>query len=89
MRKKIVKVFIISIILGIVITMITGLFLNQGQYLGSSRWGYPVYWLSQMVVGPEYSPPLNVVWLNLLIDITIWSILFIVILIIVFRNKMD
>ncbi|MCK4364765.1 MAG: hypothetical protein KAW45_01815 [Thermoplasmatales archaeon] len=88
MRKKLIQIIIISIIVGIIITLITGLFSNQENFLGSSRWGYPLHWLSRMIVGPQYSPPLNIVWLNLIIDIVIWSIIVLVILLIVFRKNL-
>ena len=87
MRKKLIQITIISVIVGIIITVITGLLSNQGNFVGSGRWGYPVHWLSRIIVGPQYSPPTNIVWLNLMIDIVIWSIVILVILIIVFRNR--
>jgi len=88
MNKKLIRIIIISILIGLIITLITGLFLNlEETYLGSSRWGYPIYWLSQMIVGPQYSPPLNIVWLNLVIDILVWSVLVFLILVIVFREE--
>jgi len=73
--RKIIKLIIFFIIIGLIITLITGLFSNLDTLVGVSRWGYPLYWLSKMVIGPQYSPPLDIVWLNLIIDVIIWSII--------------
>ena len=72
--KKMIQLIIFFIIIGLIITLITGLFSNLDTIVGASIWGYPLHWLSKMVVGSQYSPPLDVVWLNLIIDIMIWSI---------------
>ena len=87
--KNILKIVIFSsIIAGIAITLLTGLFHNEGGIIGSSRWGYPIHWLSKMVVGPQYTAPQEIVWSNLIYDITIWTFVSLFILLIVFRKKM-
>jgi hypothetical protein len=86
-RKKILQIVIISIILGITITIITGFFLNTEKYIGSSRWGYPLPWLSKIIVNPKYSPTLNIIWPNLIINITFISTLIFLILFIALRKK--
>ena len=54
MKKIMIFSIITSVILGIIITLFTGIFLNQGL-LGANWWGYPFAWLTQAVLGPEYS----------------------------------
>ena len=63
---------ILSIAIGIVIALITGLFPHPTEGLiGTRKWGYPFYWLSQ-VVYPGAKIHTN--WSNLIIDILIWVI---------------
>ncbi|UCD00942.1 MAG: hypothetical protein JSV23_08660 [Promethearchaeota archaeon] len=70
MVKVIVKL-LLSIIGGIIITLITGFFTTPMLFLiGSDTWGFPFYWLSQIIYpGAEK----NVNWSNLILDILIWS----------------
>jgi len=65
---------IISIISGIVLTIILG-FVSYppGDLIGTQKWGYPIYWLSQVVYP---SAPVEVFWLNLFFDCAIWIICF-------------
>lgn len=88
MKKNLTLIIIGSIIAGIVISLITGLFSNNAGFSGSGRWGYPLHWLSKMLVGPQYTAPLEIVWLNLVYDIIIWSFIILLILLIAFRKKM-
>ena len=88
MKKNLTLILIGSIIAGIVITLITGLFTNQGGFVGSCRWGYPIHWLTKMVVGPQYTAPQEIVWTNLIYDIIIWTLISLFILLIIFRKKM-
>ena len=87
MKKIVYKLIISSLIIGIVITLITGLFTHP-DIVGANWWGYPLTWLTQAVLSPEYSPPLNINWLNLIIDIVVWTIIAFVILVAIFRKKL-
>jgi len=64
------RIPIYSILTGILITLITGLF--QNVFLsGVSYWGYFLPWLSKAVYP---GATLNVKWVNLFADIVIWSV---------------
>jgi len=65
------KTPIYSILAGILITLITGLFPNV-FLLGVSYWGYFLPWLSKVAYP---GATLNVKWVNLFVNIVIWSVL--------------
>ena len=65
------KAPICSILAGTFITLITGLFPNV-FLLGVSYWGYFLPWLNRLVY---LGATLNVIWVNLFVDIVIWSVL--------------
>jgi hypothetical protein len=69
-----VKLVVYSIIGGLVVTLLTGLFTNMpAALLGAVHYGYPFAWLIRLVIAPEYFPwRINI--LNLIMDIVIWSI---------------
>jgi hypothetical protein len=65
------KTPIYSILVGTLITLITGLFPNV-FLLGVSYWGYFLPWLNKVVYP---GATLNVIWVNLFVNIVIWSVL--------------
>jgi hypothetical protein len=66
---KLKYILILSIALGIVIALITGLFPHTTEgMIGVRKWGYPFYWLSQVVYP---GAKINLNWSNLIIDILI------------------
>ena len=72
MKNKLI--LIVSIISGIILTVILGFVpYPTGDLIGTQKWGYPIYWLSQAVYP---SAPFEVSWLNLFFDCTIWIICF-------------
>lgn len=72
MKNKLILIF--SIICGIVLTVILGFApYPTGDLIGTQKWGYPIYWLSQAVYP---SAPFEVSWLNLFFDCAIWIICF-------------
>ena len=80
--------FIISsVVIGVIIALFTGIF-PHSEIVGANWWGYPLVWLTQAVLSPGYSPPLNVIWLNLIIDIVVWSVIVFLFLFVVFRKKL-
>jgi hypothetical protein len=87
MEKIKYKLIFISLTFGIVITLVSSLF-SHPNVVGANWWGYPLTWLTQVVVSPEYSPPLNVNWFNLIIDIIFWTIISLVIIFALFKKKM-
>jgi hypothetical protein len=65
------KTPIYSILAGLLITLITGLFPNV-FLLGISYFGYFLPWLRRTAYA---GASLEVVWVNLFVDIVIWSVL--------------
>jgi hypothetical protein len=69
-----VKVVILSLIGGVVITLLTGLLSNTPAMLvGAVHYGYPVPWLFRLVLAPEYFP-WRVDMAALVADIIVWTI---------------
>ena len=66
---------ILSVIGGVILTLLTGLISNTPpMFVGATHYGYPLAWLVQLVLAPEYFPwQVNV--LNLIVDIVIWIII--------------
>ena len=72
MKNKLILIF--SIIGGIVLTVILGFIpYPTGGLIGTQKWGYPIYWLSQVIYP---NAPFEVSWLNLFFDCAIWIICF-------------
>ena len=72
MKNKLILIF--SIIFGISLTIILGFVpYPTGDLLGTQKWGYPIYWLSQAVYP---SAPLEISWLSLFFDCAIWIVCF-------------
>ena len=87
MKKAIVCSIILSITLGIIITLFTGLFTWPGV-VGATWWGYPFFWMSKAVVGPGYIAPLIIWWNNLIFDSIFWSIVVFLILLVFYKKKL-
>jgi len=68
------KLGIVSVIVGTLITLLTG-YINStpGQLVGATWYGLPATWLRYLVIGPQYNP-----WVvdttGLLADIVLWSV---------------
>jgi hypothetical protein len=72
---KPLKLLVLAVIGGIVITLLTGLLANTPEMLVGAVWyGYPLAWLVQMIVAPQYFP-----WvvrpLRLIADIVFWAVI--------------
>ena len=85
-KKRNIFTIIISIVYGTAITLISGFYSNTGGIEGAGKWGYPLYWKSKILASPNYSPPMNIEWIGLILDIMIWSILIYLILLIINRT---
>ena len=69
------RVVILSVIGGVILTLLTGLISNTPpMFVGATHYGYPLAWLVQLVLAPEYFPWRGNV-LNLIVDIVIWIII--------------
>jgi len=72
---------LISILGGVLVTLLTGLFPTTPPLLVGATWyGFPLAWLIRMIVAPEYNP-WRIELLNFFADIVIW---FVIVAIVVF-----
>lgn len=67
------KIFMYSIIGGVIITIVTGLINTANRLIGATRYGYPFSWLIRMIIAPQYFP-WRIDLTNLILDIVIWSV---------------
>jgi len=67
--KPFTKRIIIAVIVGGIITLLTGLLSNQPDLLGVNYWGYPLPWLKQVVYP---GTPKVILWDYLILDWLIW-----------------
>ena len=60
---------------GVVVALPTGLVSNMPpMWLGATLYGYPLAWLSRLVLAPEYVP-WRIDWANLIIDVVVWTVM--------------
>lgn len=68
------KIVILSLIGGVVITLLTGLLLNMpAPLLGAEHYGYPLPWLFRLILAPGYFP-WRVDVVALVVDLVAWTI---------------
>jgi hypothetical protein len=81
------RVTITAIVVGAFLALLTGLFSNTPPLIvGATHYGYPLPWLSRLIIAPQYFPwQVNVV--NLIGDILFWSIVVGLILLILRRAR--
>lgn len=71
MKVKLIVIFLVSFIEGLLITVITGFFpYPMNELIGSERWGFPFYWISQIVF-PGAEKIIN--WSNFILNTLLWS----------------
>lgn len=81
------KIVILSLLGGLVTTVLTGLLSNMPtMLLGAEHYGYPLAWLFRLVLAPEYSP-WRVDAVAMAADVIVWSILVGVVLFVRTRIK--
>lgn len=72
MKNKLI--IAISLVSGIILSLILGFIpYPTGNIIGSRKWGYPIYWLGQAIYP---NAPIEILWLNLILNCLIWLILF-------------
>lgn len=72
---------------GVSISLLAGLIPNTPPELMGAVWyGYPLPWLFEMVVAPQYYP-WSFIFVNLLIDVAIWSITFFLLRLLLIRVR--
>jgi len=68
------KTVILSLIGGVVITLLTGLLSNMPAMLvGAVHYGYPIPWLFRLILAPEYFP-WSVDVVAFVVDVVVWTI---------------
>ena len=68
------KITILSVIGGVVITLLTGLVSNMpAPLLGAEHYGYPLPWLFRLILAPEYFP-WRVDVMAFVVDVVVWII---------------
>jgi len=81
------KIVILSLIGGVVITLLTGLLSNMPtMLLGAEHYGYPLAWLFRLILAPEYFP-WRVDAIAMAADVIVWSIIVGVVLFVGTRIK--
>jgi hypothetical protein len=64
-----------AFVCGVAITLITGAFnTTPGGLVGATWYGFPVTWLSRLVIAPQYFP-WRVNWVGFIADVIVWMIL--------------
>jgi hypothetical protein len=77
------RIVILSVVGGVLITLLTGLISSTPSMLVGAVWyGYPLAWLFRLILAPEYFP-WRVDITALLVDIVAWSVVVAVVLFIV------
>jgi hypothetical protein len=76
-----------SVLGGLTVTLLTGLVSNTPPMLvGATLYGYPLPWLSRMIVAPQYYPwRMNTA--NLIVDLILWTLVIGALLLILARIK--
>jgi hypothetical protein len=68
------NIVILSLIGGVLITVLTGLLSNMPTpLLGAKHYGYPLPWLFRLVLAPEYFP-WRVDVVPLVVDLVAWTL---------------
>lgn len=90
MKKRLdamnVKTLLIAVVCGSLVTLATGLFANTPPMLvGATHYGYPLAWLTRLIIAPQYFPwRVNV--LELVLDVVVWSAVSAIVLFIMKRK---
>jgi hypothetical protein len=67
-----VKTLLWAIVGGVAITLLTGLLSNTPEpWVGATFYGYPMPWLTRLVLAPEYLP-WKIDALGLIVDLVAW-----------------
>lgn len=81
---KTAYIAIVSVVLGIVLTGLTGLINTTPNLVGASWYGWPTAWYTVPVVP---NPVWNLNYANLVIDIVVWAIVVAIIMFIAMKLK--
>ena len=81
-----VKMLLIAVVCGSLVTLVTGLLVNTPPLLvGATHYGYPLAWLTRLIIAPEYFP-WRVRVMELVLDIVVWSAISAIVLFIMKRK---
>jgi len=75
---------ILSVIIGIIITYITGFFDFQNR-AGGNNWGFPLVWITQPVI--PNPPPKKLDYIAFLFDVIIWFVIIFLIFFLYYKVK--
>jgi hypothetical protein len=68
------KILVVSVIAGIVITLLSAYVISTPSQLVGAVWhGFPAAWLRYLVVGPQYNP-WAVDYVGFIVDAVLWSV---------------
>jgi len=68
------KVFLVSLILGIIATLLTGAInTTPGQLLGAKWYGFPAPWFTLRVLAPQYNP-MVINYTLFIVDVILWTV---------------
>jgi hypothetical protein len=77
-------IVIVALVIGIIISGLTGLINTTPVIIGATWYGWPVAWMYNYVT---YPPSTAFNYVNLVVDIVIWTVVAFVILWIAMRGK--
>jgi hypothetical protein len=81
------RIVILSVVGGVVITLLTGLLSNTPTpLLGAEHYGYPLAWLFRLIIAPEYFP-WRVDAVALIVDVVTWAVIIGVVLFVLTKIK--
>lgn len=82
-----IRIAIGALVGGVLITLLTGLVRNTPAMLvGAEHYGYPLAWLTRLIIAPEYFP-WQVDYVNLVVDFIVWAVIVGVILFALMKRK--
>ena len=90
MKKKMLnkKVILISILLGLGITLLTvNINMTPSNWAGSARYGFPVYYQETVIVAPPEFTITNFYPIPFLMDAAFWIAICLGVLLVIFRWK--
>ena len=77
-----------AIIVGVVITLITGLLPSTPSGLVGAVWyGYPLNWINRLIISPTAGNPWVVQWVGLIVDIVVWFIVALIVLMLISMTR--
>ena len=67
------KTVVWALVLGIIVTLVTGFVNTTPGIVGATWYGWPMSWLKRLVIAPQYNP-WRVTVGSLIVDIAFWFV---------------